>query len=60
MEEEEKRTRDVHVWAVDVLPRGKEVAPGLAGAGPGLVAPGEEDEGKFAEDVAVGDVEVVF
>lgn len=29
-------------------------------ARPGLVAPGEEDEGEFAEDVGGGDVEVVF
>ena len=29
-------------------------------AGPGFVAPGEEDEEEFAEDVGGGDVEVVF
>ena len=29
-------------------------------AGPGFVAPGEEDEEDFAEDVGSGDVEVVF
>jgi hypothetical protein len=29
-------------------------------AGPGFVAPGEEDEKEFFEDVGVGNVEVVF
>lgn len=33
---------------------------GPLGAGPGFVAPGEEDEEEFAEDVGGGHVEVVF
>ena len=65
MEEEEEegwmRTWDIHIWRIDIVPGGEEVclhAPictcSLATrAGPGLVAPGKEDEAEFCEDVAV-------
>lgn len=57
--------RDVHVRAVDVVARGQEpalLAIGTHGllARPGLVSPGEEDEQQLGDDIAVGNVEVVF
>ncbi len=51
---------------VDVFSRGEELCGLAVGAhagllaGPGAVAPGEEDDPEFLEDVGVGDVEVVF
>ena len=60
---------DVHVRGVEVVAGGREdvLVGGWGGGGgralrarPGFVAPGEEDEEEFAEDVGGGDVEVVF
>lgn len=51
---------------VDVFSRGEELCGLAVGAhagllaGPGAVAPGEEDDPEFLQDVGVGDVEVVF
>jgi hypothetical protein len=59
---------DVHVRAIDVFPWWEERGGAARGgglimrdlAGPGSVAPGEEDDEEFIDYVGVGDVEVVF
>ena len=60
--------RYVHVWAVDVVPRWKEIGRRVLDtigaeslfARPWPVPPGKEDKEEFMDNVGVGDVEVVF
>lgn len=58
-------TRNVHVWAVDIVP-GWKVPAFLAIwtwrllSGPGLVPPGKEDKSELVDNITVGDVEVVL
>ncbi len=60
-----KQTWDIHVGAVDVIPRG-EVPAFLAIrrrallSRPRLVSPGKEHDEEFVDDVGVGDVKVVL
>lgn len=69
---DERHDGDVHIRGVEVVAGRKKVvavgivvrvlgdARGPLFTGPGLVAPGKEDEENFTEDVRGGDVEVVF
>lgn len=70
----ERHDRDVHVWRVQIVSRGKEVVRvrcvrragvlncrgGSLFSGPRLMPPREEDKEDLSQDVGGGDVEVVF